>query len=155
MLMEAIAAQDGEVTPEQEAELDRLEPRIADKVDAICGIRQERLLTAAAVAAEIARLTLRKKVLENGAERLRLYLRDCLERSGETSVTTVLFSTRIQASPPKARWTRDLDQVPGGFLRVIPGTVEFDREAALKWHREGRPLPEGIEITQGSHLVIA
>jgi len=154
LLMEDIAGQDGEVTPAQAAELDRLEPRVAAKVDAICVVRQERLVAAAALDAEIVRLIARKQALINAAERLKMYLRDCLERSGEAAVKTALFTTRIQANPPRARWTREPDQIPAGFFRVIPAAVEFDREAALKCHREGLPLPDGVEISRGTHLVI-
>lgn len=155
LLLEGIADQDGEITPEQEALLDRIEPAFAAKVVWICQVRQERLLTAESLHREVARLGKRIRTLENGARRLKAYLLDCMVRADEDSLKTPLFGVRVQDSPPTARWTRDLDQLPEAFRRTIPAAVEFDHAAALVAHRNNVPLPEGVVIARGRHIVIS
>jgi hypothetical protein len=155
LLMDEIAAGDGEVTPEQGAALDALEGTIAGKVDAICEMRAAHRDAAAAIAAEITRLGVAKRHHDQAVGRFDRYLGECLERAGRERVDTTLHRVRVQDSPPAVRWTREPDQIPAEFRREVPATCELDVRAVLRHVRGGGAAPPGVEIVRGRHLVIS
>jgi hypothetical protein len=153
-LLDEVADGDGEMTPEQLAFEAGLKENLELKVEAVCKVRQERLVQAFAIGDEIRRLQDRKRALENGADRLKDYLKAQLAVIEETSVRTPLFSVRVQKSPARARWTREPDQIPDALARVVPAHRELDVKVVMQLRRDGIPLPDGVEITQGEHIVI-
>jgi hypothetical protein len=153
-IMEQVTLQDGEITEDQERILDALNASFPGKVESVLMVRQEIEATAVGVKMEIERLSRKARSLAAASERLKGYVRSQMQLAGRESVETPLFNVRIQRSSPSARWTMLDSMIPAEFRRVVPERVEFNAVAALKAASAGRALPEGIEIVQGSHIVI-
>lgn len=149
----AIEEADGELTAETEAQLAELDARIEDKVDACCSYEEELEGTEAAISVAIKRLQERKATIAGRRKRLKDHVRNCLERAGLSRVETTLFVARLQNSPPSATWTGDPDAIPEGYRR-IKTSVEFDAKTAILDFKDGRTMPNGVEIRQSRHLVI-
>jgi len=145
-------AEDGELTPDMVAELDRLELGMAQKVENICALAISSEAMADACKAQIERLNRLAQAAQNRSRRLKEYVIGCLEAQGRTSVDTEIFGkVRIQASPPGVMIDCSMADLPEEY-RKIKTTVEPDKQAILAAAREGKPLPRGITIYQGKHL---
>jgi hypothetical protein len=153
-LMEMLDAHGGELSEDLERVLDALNSSIHGKVESCCRIMAGMEASEVAIGIEAARLRGRMERLAASRERLKEYVRSCMDRGNIQVVDTPLFTVRLQESPPSARWTREADQIPVYLQRVVPHRIEFDARLALSLHREGEPLPEGVEVTRRKHVVI-
>jgi hypothetical protein len=140
----------GELTPEIEQALAALDTALEAKVDAICGVIRERDADLDGLKLEIDRLKDRAKAVENGTSGLRLYLRDCLERSGKAKVKTPRFTVwQAEASQPTIRYDGDPANLSPEFVRT---KVEIDGKYAQLCVKVGMPLPEGFTVTRTKFL---
>ena len=141
-IFDAIAQNDGELTPELEAALNESSGSLATKFEACC-IRNVHLEFAAsgvqgeidAVQAELDRVKARKAAIVRQQDSLQGYMRRNLEASGETRVDTERFSVRLQNNPPSAKWLGNPDAIPEAYQRVKT-TVDFDAKKALADHKD-------------------
>lgn len=140
----------GELTPELEAELDRLEGTLEDKTDAICAMVRERTARGEVLAAEGKRFAERAQVERNAADRLKDYLLRTLQSLGRDRVEGQRFKARIQRNGmPSIRWAGS-GEIPEPFRQV---TVSLDYDMArAAWKAD--QLPQGFEASVGSHLRI-
>lgn len=142
----------GELTPELEAELEALEGSFAEKADRIAGARTQEESAAASYKAEADRLLTLAKAHANKAESLKRYLHKTMVVCGYDKLKTAHFAIRVQQnSQPSVRYDGDLDKLPAEFLRI---KAELDAKAVLEASKEGRAIPEGIQIVRGNHIVI-
>jgi hypothetical protein len=153
-VMEDVIQQDGEITEDQERVLDALHVTFAAKVESVLMVREEIESTIVGVKAAIERLTRKARSLTSASNRLKEYVHKQMDHASRDSVETPLFNVRVQRSSPSARWTMLDSMIPAEFRRVIPERVEFNASAALKAYSAKQQLPEGVEIVQGSHIVI-
>lgn len=151
-LGERIAEAEGELTPELEAEWDRLEGSLESKVENTALYIRELEANAEAAKAEEKRLAAIRKALEGRAEGLKGYLQYQLARAGRDKVETPKARGRIQAnSRPSIRYMGDPADLPDTYRKV---TVSVDRTAAYEaWKRE-EELPDGFVVETGSHIRI-
>ena len=151
-LEEEIDSRDGELDDDLEARLDELELTLEEKADAIAALVREAEAESIAVKVEIDRLAVRRQSAERRASRLKAYLHDTLVTLGRDKVQGSRFKLRVQRnSQPTIRWTRELDELPEPLKRI---TVSLDGHAAHEACKAGQ-LPDGFEVTQGTHLRIS
>ena len=143
---------DGEITDEQIEAIDRLSEDFDEKAETICKIIVELKNDASSAKDEAERLSKLAKSRENAADRLKAYLKRCLEESGQSRVETDLFKVRIQKnSVPTVTVDCLPEHLPEAFQRV---KIESDREAIMKQFKAGEPLPESVKVEYGTHLRI-
>ena len=146
-----IAEGDGELPDSLESELDALELALEDKADAIAGLIAEANGEGDYFDAEITRLTARRNAARNRAGRLKAYLHATLTTMGRPAVKGRRFTVRLQRnSAPSIRWTRDMEQLPPEFMRIV---VTVDGDKAKAAYKAG-VLPPGFSAETGTHLRI-
>jgi hypothetical protein len=141
----------GELTPEIEAELEKLEGAFDHKVDAVCVLRRNALAYADACQVEVERLDARATMFRRKAESLRHFLHNAFIQTGKDKVKTAKFTVYRQSNPASVRWTKPLEDLPLEFRRV---KVEPNIKLAGDLVKEGQPVPDGFEVVQGEHLRI-
>lgn len=149
---EDVAAAGGEIPAHLLELLDEAEGAFKDKVERVALYVRSLGAHAAAVKAEEHRLAARRKALENGADRLKSYLKGQMEAAGVPRVDGTLATVRVQANPEAVRWTRTPEEAPEEFRRV---TVSVDLAAAKAALKATGALPDGFTVERGSHLRIA
>lgn len=141
----------GEITPEIEAQLEAMEGAFMEKVERVALRIRELEATAAAAKSEKDRLYALEKSNDGAAKGLKSYLQSYIERQGRDRVETPKVRVRIQNSTPSIRWTRELGELPEEYRRV---SITPDIAAVKEACKDGAPLPDGFERTQGRHLRI-
>jgi len=160
-LREALTAQleeaEGELTPEMEKALDALEGRVEEKIERIGLYIREQQVDAERIKIEESRLTARRKARERAAESLKSYLLAQMQRLGKEKVQGLLCTVAIQKSPMAV--TTALDQVEmesladrTPYITTIPVSYRLNRDAVLAAHKAGAQLPDGILVSQNSHI---
>lgn len=148
----AIIEAEGEITPEQEEALDRLDDEFERKVEYLALLSREAKAEAKAVAQEEIRLRQRRKAAENRERRIKSYLHVCLDMAGRDRVEGERVKVRIQAnSRPRITWTKAPEEAPEPFRRV---TVDVDGTAVYQAWKAGDDLADGFVIEHGSHARI-
>ena len=147
----AIDEAGGELSPEQEAQLDALDNNLAHKIDAISGLITEAEAYSDALGDQSARFRERAKVQYNKAQRLKKYVIRCLKSAGKRDVKGDLFTVRVgDASTPTIRWTADAP-IPRMFTRV---KEELDGAKVQAFLKEGGTLPDGFTVERSQFLVV-
>jgi hypothetical protein len=153
----------GEITPEIEDLLAEAEGDFTTKAERVALYIRSLDAEAEAIKAEEARLAARRKVRENGAERLKGYLHRWIEAAGRDSVKTPLITAAIQTNPPKVECDLqegDLVELGANGLSYVKSTevitISLDKKAILADHKAGtlQGLPAGIRVTQSTSLRI-
>lgn len=155
---------DGELTPELSELLDQALGDFGAKVERVALKVRELEQSAEAVKAEATRLAARAKSYETAAARLKAYLHLELQRAGRDKVEgpNKLATVAVQKnSAPAVTFTRQPtdDDAAFGFAvtipeQVIPASVQWDRAALVAAFKSNAPLPDGVEITVGTHVRI-
>jgi hypothetical protein len=148
-------AESGDLSPEDQAEADRLISTALDgllpkKVEGYCGLIRSLKLEAEAFAAEEKRLAGHRLAREGLAARLTERLQAGLEVAGVDKLKAGLFTVALQASPPTVEIARDAE-IPAEYL--TPQEPRIDRRGLLAAVKGGREIP-GVRLTQGRHLRI-
>lgn len=150
-LLSSVNDAGGELTDNEIALLDQLAEARADKFDACCALIREWEAFVAVRKAEIDRLRAGIKTHENNADRLKQYMLDSLQQTGDRELQTALFKCWVQSSPVSVQpdGSVPVDELP--YKRI---TVEADCKAARDhWQKTGEP-PTGFKATKGEHLRI-
>lgn len=141
----------GEIPEDLHQQLDQLEGELAAKLEACCKFMRSRQARAAGLQAELDRLQAALDAEKRKAEWMKTYMKDAMEKVGTASIETPLFKLRIQKNPLTVRLTGT--EIPEPYRK--PAKIEFDKAKAIDDHKGGKPLPEGVEVVQGTHLRIA
>jgi hypothetical protein len=164
-----IGEADGEITPEQEAQLAELTGSVTEKAEAVAAKRQELAATAAACTAEAARLTARAKNLTARATWLDGYLLAQLTLAKMTRVDGSRFTISRVVNPPKVVVTAepptmraDLDTLPDALkpcVRIIPPAAESYEWDKVALGKLAKDTPEAVEavafITRSERIKIS
>lgn len=149
---EDIASAGGEIPAHLVELLDAAEGDFKAKAESVALYVRSLQAHAGAVKLEEDRLRARRKALENGADRLKAYLKAQLEATGITRVDGTLATVRIQANPESVRFTDLPANAPEKYQRV---TITVDVAAAKADYRATGELPPGFVAERGSHLRIS
>lgn len=141
----------GELTDELEKRLDSCTMGFNAKVENIAkwvldlGAREE------TVDREIARLTVRKKAVQNLQRRLKEYTKMCMERAGKTKLDFGAVTVSVHRNPPSVE-VRDEKAVPVRFITIIPEQHVIDKKALLEALKAGEKVEGAVLITDRAHL---
>lgn len=130
--------------------LDEIQERFDTKADRLCMVMRNVESEAEAFKAEEARLSARRKALENKAGRLKAYLADTMKKMDLADVKTPLFSLKFQKNPPSVE-VEDEAAIPAEFWTTPAPSL--DRRAVLEALKSGAVVP-GAAIVQRDSLRI-
>lgn len=128
--------------------MESLDYEIEEKADAYAKIDKMLDAEIKALAAEITRLTSRKKTLENNQDRLKRNLESSMIALGKTKFKTLLFSFGIQKNPVTVNV---IGKVPKRFY--IPQEPKLDKKALIEYVKE-HGNTKYAELTQSESLRI-
>lgn len=152
-ILQILASTDeGEINDAQLAALSSLEMKFSDKANGICCIIRQAKAEAEMASIEAKRLQMLAQSRGAIAERLTEYLKGQMELTGQTKLTTPLFSVWIQRNgAASVAYHRPVGDLPICFQRL---TIEVDKRALVDAAKAGVELPEGVTVTTGFHLRI-
>jgi hypothetical protein len=146
------------------ADTDLPENVIADTLEGLSGTLQIKSTNVAmvmrnmeatveAIDKAIADMTHRKKVIQNRADNLRAYLKQCMETAGITKIECPHFVLAIKKNPPKVV-IDDAESVPADFMRIpeLPAP-EIDKKSIADALKSGIDVP-GARLESGTRLDI-
>ena len=128
--------------------MESLDYEIEKKADTYAKIDKMLDAEIKALAAEITRLTGRKKTLENNQDRLKRNLESSMIALGKTKFKTLLFSFGIQKNPVTVNV---IGKVPKRFY--IPQEPKLDKKALIEYVKE-HGNTKYAELTQSESLRI-
>ncbi|WP_302294560.1 siphovirus Gp157 family protein [Pyramidobacter piscolens] len=135
-----------------EADLKQIEQEFDGKVEncakLIVGMNGE----SESIAAEIERLTARRRALDNKVKRFKEYVKNEMIYSGRDKVKTNLFTIAVQNSPASLKVFNEAD-IPPEYFTVIPETTKLDAAAVKTALKDGKQIP-GAELFVDTHLRI-
>jgi hypothetical protein len=145
-LDDLLAMDEGEWTAEAEALANELAGKLATKADAFGGYLRGLEAQDETLAAEIARLTARRRAVVARTAKLKQYGLLALQRMERPKVAGDLFTLAVQNNPPSVSLTVGVDALPAQYVRTIPEQREPDKTAIRDALKRG-------EIIDGAALV--
>lgn len=144
---------EGEVTPELEALLAEVDANANEKIERVALYIREQKALADAAKQERDRLAGIAATRLKAAESLTSYLHREMDRLGKDKVNGVLATIALQKNPPSVTGepVRPLEALyveAPELVRHVPATFALDRKAIIEAHKAGRPIPEGLTVTQ-------
>jgi len=150
-LDDLLAMDDGEWTDEAEALATELAGKLATKADAFGGYLRGLEAQDEALAAEIARLTARRRAVIARTAKLKQYGLLALQRMERPKVAGDLFTLAVQNNPPAVTLTVGADALPPQYVRVIPEQREPDKTAIRDALKRGETI-DGATLTTTQSL---
>lgn len=149
MLMEHLAATDGELTPELEAQFDELLRSGKDKLNGAACVVRSLEANAEACKAEATRLLQRSASFVRQAESLKGRMLAAVDAAFDGKVKTPLFTIWGQTSAPTVAFEiaadADLGKVNPELVRT---RMELDRARCQELHKAGVSLPREIAVME-------
>lgn len=152
-LMTYLGTAEAELTPEAEAELERLEGNLNHKVDDYAGFIRQIELYASDCKTESERLWQRCGMWERKAKYLRQRLLESLQRLGTDKIATARNTVSVCQNAKAPLTIKDVNAVPDTFLRVKMETSP-DLEAIREHLEAGNVLSFASLGPKGTHLRI-
>lgn len=149
---QAIMDQDGELSPDLEDSLDRLNLELSNKVHGIGKWLRNLEGNESAIQAEIDRLERKKKSVTNLGTRLHDYVKFCMEKADKPKLEFPLFTARIQRNPPSVE-ILDEQKLPTKYIK-IKQISEIDRKQLLNDLKAGEEIDAARLVTDKTHLRI-
>ena len=149
VLNETIMENDGILSEEFEQTLEALLPAITDKAGNISRWCRNLEGNIDSIDAEITRLRKRKDVNDHLKERLKAYLKDCMEKAGMTKIDTGIMVLSVQKNPPSVEITNE--ETVNNQYKVVKTQVVIDKKMLLEDLKAGIRVT-GAELRQGTHL---
>jgi hypothetical protein len=150
-LDDLLAMDDGEWTDEAEALATELAGKLATKADAFGGYLRGLEAQDETLAAEIARLTARRRAVIARTAKLKQYGLLALQRMERPKVAGDLFTLAVQNNPPAVTLTVGADALPPQYVRVIPEQREPDKTAIRDALKRGETI-DGATLTTTQSL---
>ncbi len=142
---------DGELLPEAEVRLDQLAMEQPVKIDNICKFVTQCGADETALMEESKRLAQRAAQIARRRDRMKDYLKYCMEASGITKLSTERFSVWIQNNAAPSVVLAEGAEVPSKYQRI---RVELDARQVAQDFKAGLTLPPSLTVSQGKHLRI-
>lgn len=125
-----------ELTAEMIADtMEAMQIEFADKARAALKVRQGLLAEAEEIDKEIERLKALKSMPEKNAERIKEYVRNNMEETGQDRLDLGVFKVTLR-QPTKQLGMVDESKVPADFWKVIPEERKLDRVKLLSAAKE-------------------
>ena len=130
--------------------LDNLNMKFVDKVTNIVKFVKNLEAQRDAVASEAKRLSDRKKAIDNRIDWLKNYVKTAMQATQSEKIKYALFTIYVGQSQPSVEVLK-IDEVEEQFIRV---KKEVDKTKILEQVKSTGVIPAGVNIVQGTHLVI-
>lgn len=147
----------GEVPPEVLATIDEWfaesDAMTQDKADAYAYTIARMEADAMLCRKEAARLSKRAGTFDNTAERIRLRIREFLDKHHNGSLRTTKHNFWSQMNAPSVE-IEDPTKLPSSLVKEVVTTIKPDKAALIDLWKNDQPLPQGVTVTQGRHLRI-
>ena len=150
-LDDLLAMDDGEWTDEAEALATELTGKLATKADAFGGYLRGLEAQDEVLAAEITRLTARRRAVIARTAKLKQYGLLALQRMERPKVAGNLFTLAVQNNPPSVALTVGVDALPPQYVRTIPEQREPDKTAIRDALKRGETI-DGATLTTTQSL---
>lgn len=167
VIFEASGEAEGELTKEQEAELDRLTGSFEAKVEGLGLYRRELLATSEALQAEILNLQTRVERIGKDVARVDRLAETSLRLNSLTTAGGARARVALQKNGgnPRVEWVGQKNEkgepvgLPETFQKVtpekiIPASVALDVAAVHTARKSGAPLPEGVVVHPVSERLV-
>jgi uncharacterized protein (DUF885 family) len=129
---------DGELTPELEAQLDEINDTLDKKGEAVCFLVRNAAMEADACREEAARWTARARVAENRSGRLKTFLATAMKAVGVDRLAAGKFKVARRVNTvPSIRWMGSPEEIPEGYRRI---KVELDGTIAQQAYKAGADM---------------
>ena len=152
-LMQYLGAAEAELTPEAEAELERLEANLNVKVDDYVGFIRQIELYAENCFEESRRLSQRSGMWERKASYLRQRLLEALQRLGTDKMATARNTVSVCTNPQSPLTIKEGAVIPDTFIKVE--RIEKPDTEAIRAHLEaGNQLSFASIEPKGKHVRI-
>lgn len=148
----AIIEADGELSPELESSLDRLNLALESKVHGIGKWLRNLDGNEIAIQAEIDRLNKRKASIENLEKRLKDYVYLCMVKADKKKFDFPTFTARIQKNPPSVDVVDEV-KLPSKYVRIKQVT-ELDKRQMLADLKSGASVDGARLVEDKCHLRI-
>jgi hypothetical protein len=148
-LLDLIAENAGEVSPEVSAALDANQDQMRTKIEHTIRYVRNRAALRDAALAEARQLQEYAATLDAGIVGIKRMVMEQLERAGIPKVETSVGTIRIQANGrPSIAWEGSIDLLPEAYRRI---SVSLDGTKAFEDYKAGK-LPETFTVVTGKHL---
>ena len=154
LLHDQLEESGGELTESLETRLDALGGELQTKGENIGKFIINLLAASESFNNEIQRLERKKQASKALADRLKAYMKKCMEEAGIKKISTSLFDISIQKNGGKPAITiLDEKLVPARFLTVVTETT-VDKDGILAAKEGGEDVSAFAKIERGTHLRI-
>lgn len=130
--------------------LDNLNMKFVDKVTNIVKFLKNLEAQRDAVASEAKRLSDRKKAIDNRIDWLKNYVKTAMQATQSEKIKYALFTIYVGQSQPSVE-VLNIDEVEEQFIKI---KKEVDKTKVLEQVKSTGVIPAGVNIVQGTHLVI-
>lgn len=130
--------------------LDNLNMKFVDKVTNIVKFIKNLEAQRDAVASEAKRLSDRKKAIDNRIDWLKNYVKTAMQATQSEKIKYALFTIYVGQSQPSVE-VLNIDEVEEQFIKI---KKEVDKTKILEQVKSTGVIPSGVNIVQGTHLVI-
>lgn len=130
--------------------LDNLNMKFVDKVTNIVKLIKNLEAQRDAVASEVKRLSDRKKAMDNRIDWLKNYVKTAMQATQSEKIKYALFTIYVGQSQPSVE-VLNIDEVEEQFIKI---KKEVDKTKILEQVKSTGVIPSGVNIVQGTHLVI-
>ena len=153
MMRLQLSLEDGELTPETEAELASLEKDFTNKAPGYVRILRHFVVNAEAIKLEEDRLKLLRTIHENAEARLKMRLFEAMTALGMDKFDAGIAKLSLcKNSRPTIKWLGKPDEIPQELRKVRE--PELDSDKALEVHKSGGELPSQVDLRVGKHIRI-
>ena len=125
--------------------IEAVEADIAVKAENYARALRNKVSEAEMYAAEIKRLTEKKRIAESSAERLKGSIKFAMETAGATEIYTSIGKWKIRRNPPSVTIT-DETSIPAEYL--IPQPSKVDKKGILQAYKTTGEYIPGTDIVQ-------
>jgi len=130
--------------------LDNLNMKFVDKVTNIVKFIKNLEAQRDAIAAETKRLSDRKKAIDNRIDWLKNYVKTAMQATQSEKIKYALFTIYVGQNQPSVE-VLNIDEVEEQFIKI---KKEVDKTKILEQVKSTGVIPAGVNIVQGTHLVI-
>jgi len=130
--------------------LDNLNMKFVDKVTNVVKFIKNLEGQRDIVAYEAKRLSDRKKTIDARIDWLKNYIKTSMEATHPDKIKSALFTVYIGRNQPSVE-VLDINQIDQAFIRI---KREVDKTRILEQVKSTGVVPAGVNIQQGTHLVI-
>jgi phage host-nuclease inhibitor protein Gam len=130
--------------------LDNLNMKFVDKVTNIVKFVKNLEAQREAVASEAKRLSDRKKAIDNRIDWLKNYVKTAMQATQSEKIKYALFTIYVGQNQPSVE-VLNIDELEEQFIKI---KKEVDKTKILEQVKSTGVIPAGVNIVQGTHLVI-